>query len=70
VPEARNPEDQLLGADRMLEILNEDPDAEPSVIIGNMKAGMANFVREAEPFDDTTMLCLKYFGPAGTKSIK
>ena len=63
VPEANNEAGELLGNDRMLQILNRLPDADPKDVIANMKDGMAGFVKEADQFDDTTMLCIRFNGP-------
>ena len=59
VPEANNEAGELMGTDRMLEILNRMPDADPRDIISNVKDGMAEYVQSAEQFDDTTMLCIR-----------
>ncbi len=48
VPEATDADSQLFGTDRMLSALNEAVD---------------RFVKDAEQFDDMTMLCLDYNGP-------
>ena len=63
VPVANNEAGELLGNDRMLQILNRLPDADPKDVIANMKDGMAGFVKEADQFDDTTMLCIRFNGP-------
>ncbi len=62
VPEANNEKGELLGKDRMIEILNRKPDAGPKEVIENVKEGIAEYVKEAEQFDDTTMLCVRYNG--------
>ena len=62
VPEANNEAGELMGTDRMLEILNRMPDASPRDVIENVKAGMAEYVKTAEQFDDTTMLCIRLNG--------
>lgn len=62
VPEATSAEDELFGTDRMIEALNRDPDAAPELILKNVRAGVDGFVREAEQFDDLTMLCFRYIG--------
>ena len=62
VPEATNSEQQLFGTDRMLEALNEEKDASPEKLLKNVRAAVDGFVREAEQFDDLTMLCLEYRG--------
>ena len=60
VPEANNEAGELMGTDRMLEILNRIPDASPQDVISNVKEGMAEYVKAAEQFDDTTMLCIRF----------
>ena len=47
--------------------MNRDPDAAPEQILKNVRAGVDGFVKEAEQFDDLTMLCFKYIG-TGDKS--
>ena len=63
VSEAQNSEDELFGYDRMLAALNVDPDADEERIIANVRQAIADFVGDAEQFDDITMLCLEYKGP-------
>ena len=62
VPEATNAESELFGTDRMLDALNEEPDAEPEGILRHVRAAVDGFVKDAEQFDDLTMLCVKYIG--------
>ena len=62
VTEANDAEANMFGTERMLEALNRDPDAEPQVIDRHVHEGIAAFVKDAPQFDDTTMLCMKYFG--------
>ena len=62
VAEATNANDELLGTDRMLEALNAHPEAKPKEAIANVKDGIDQFVRDAEQFDDITILCLDYKG--------
>ena len=52
----------MFGTDRMLEALNREPDAEPEKIIGNVRQAVDDFVKDAEQFDDLTMLCFEYHG--------
>ncbi len=63
VPEATNALQELYGTERMLEALNEHPDASPMDILKNMRKSVDSFVLDAEQFDDLTMLCLEYKGP-------
>ncbi len=62
VPEATDPDEQLFGTDRMLTALNTDPTANPETTLKNVRMSVNAFVREAEQFDDLTMLCLEYKG--------
>ena len=63
VPEAADPDQALFGIDRMLAALNEDPGAGPEQLLKNVRAAVDAFVKDAEQFDDLTMLCLEYRGP-------
>ena len=60
VPEATNAKNELFGTDRMLEALNEAPDAAPEMILKNVRKAVDGFVKDAEQFDDLTMLCVEY----------
>ena len=63
LPEASDPNNVLFGMDRMIEALNIDPEAAPEKIIKTVKESVDGYVKEAEQFDDLTMLCLEYVGP-------
>ena len=62
VPEANDPDGNMFEVKRMIDALNEDPDASPAQILGAVRGQINIFVREAEQFDDLTMLCLNYKG--------
>ena len=62
VPEATNAEKALFGIERMLAALNEDADAAPEQLLRNVRGAVDGFVKDAEQFDDLTMLCLEYRG--------
>ncbi|MBR1758086.1 MAG: SpoIIE family protein phosphatase [Lachnospiraceae bacterium] len=62
VPEATNVENELFGTGRMLETLNESLDAAPEEMLRNMRRAVDDFVKDAEQFDDLTMLALEYKG--------
>ena len=64
VPEATDAENQMFGTERMLAALNEAPEAAPEQILNNVRKAVDDFVKEAEQFDDLTMLCLEYRGAA------
>ena len=62
VPEATDAGGELFGTGRMLDALNESPDAAPREILDNVLKAVDRFVGEAPQFDDLTMLCLTYTG--------
>ncbi|MBR0162478.1 MAG: SpoIIE family protein phosphatase [Oscillospiraceae bacterium] len=62
VPEAMDTDNTLFGTERMLNALNEEPDAAPEKILRNVHQAVDDFVKDAEQFDDVTMLCLEYKG--------
>ena len=62
VPEATNADEEMFGTDRMIEALNTDPGAAPKQILKNVRSAVDDFVKDAEQFDDLTMLCLEYRG--------
>lgn len=59
VPEAANTREEFFGTDRMLEILKQNPWANPEQKIWQVMAGIDEFVGEAPQFDDITMLCVQ-----------
>ena len=62
VPEANDADNRLFGMERMLAALNADPDAAPEQILKNVRGAVDDFVKDAEQFDDLTMLCMEYRG--------
>ncbi|MBR0126739.1 MAG: hypothetical protein IJL99_00605 [Firmicutes bacterium] len=48
--------------DRMLTALNADSKAGPEQLLNNIRTAVDDFVKDAEQFDDLTMLCLEYKG--------
>jgi sigma-B regulation protein RsbU (phosphoserine phosphatase) len=64
VPEATDSGKQMFGTGRMLDALNADPGADPASTLKNVRAAVDGFVKDAEQFDDLTMLCLEYRGAA------
>ncbi len=62
IPEATDSKNQMFGIDRMVAALNEDPDAGVEEIILGMRDAVNRFVKDAEQFDDVTMLALEYKG--------
>ena len=63
LPEATDPGKCMFGTDRILEVLNINPDKNPEQILNTMTEAVNDFVKDAEQFDDLTMLCLHYKGP-------
>ncbi|MDO5476649.1 MAG: PP2C family protein-serine/threonine phosphatase [Eubacteriales bacterium] len=63
LPEATDAEKCMFGTDRILTVLNENPGQDPEQILHTMTEAVAGFVKDAEQFDDLTMLCLRYNGP-------
>ena len=64
VPEATDANESMFGTKRMIEALNRDADASPHEILEGVQKAVDNFVNQAEQFDDLTMLCIEYNGPA------
>ncbi|MBO6301902.1 MAG: PP2C family protein-serine/threonine phosphatase [Ruminiclostridium sp.] len=62
VPEAKNPSGKRFGTDKMLEVLNEDPESSSEDIIKRIRTAIDDFDAGSDPFDDVTIMCLKYFG--------
>ena len=62
VPEATDANKELFGTERMLSALNAQPDASPEQTLQNVRAAVDAFVKDAEQFDDLTMLCVEYRG--------
>jgi len=62
VPEATDAQENMFGMERMLSALNEDPGASPEQILKNVRRSVDGFVKDAEQFDDLTMLCVEYRG--------
>ena len=65
LPEATDPDKNMFGTDRIVEALNAHPGSDPETILANMRENVERFVRDAEQFDDLTMMCLAYHGPEG-----
>ena len=62
VVEAQNTEKALFGIDRTVRALNSAMDVPPEGILRAVDEAVAEFVGEAEQFDDLTMLCIEYRG--------
>jgi sigma-B regulation protein RsbU (phosphoserine phosphatase) len=70
VAEATNAENELFGTERMIEALNKDAAAHPETVLENVRNAVDGFVKEAEQFDDLTMLCMEYISSTQVKENK
>ena len=52
----------MFGMDRIAETLNADPDTDPESTLKTMRKELDGFVKDAEQFDDLTMMCIEYRG--------
>ena len=64
VPEAANGEKEFFGTKRMREALNQVKERQPATLLDQMRSAVDEFVGDAQQFDDLTMLCIRYEGPA------
>ena len=62
VPEATDTQNEMFGTERMLAALNASPEASPQELLNNVRRAVDGFMKDAEQFDDLTMLCLEYRG--------
>ncbi|MBR0374337.1 MAG: PP2C family protein-serine/threonine phosphatase [Mogibacterium sp.] len=62
LPEATSDKGEMYGTDRILAALGEAADQSPEDIIKAVRKSVDGFVKNAEQFDDLTMLCLEYRG--------
>ena len=70
LPEATDPTGKMFGKDRILHALNEAAAASPQGILNHVAEAVDEFVKDAEQFDDLTMLCLEYKGSQGAQKEK
>ena len=61
--EATNEDQEMFGEARVIASLNTVSGRSPKQILKKVTSDVDNFVKEAEQFDDLTMLCLEYRGP-------
>ena len=67
LPEATNAQKELYGTDRMLKVLNENTDVDVHELLYNVTEDVAEFVGDADQFDDMTMLSFYYYGSDSSK---
>ena len=70
LPEATDANGKMFGKERILQVLNEKASASPRAILNHVTGAVNEFVKDAEQFDDLTMLCLEYKGPQGLPQEK
>ena len=63
IPEAINVKVEQYGMDRLTDAINRVKDASMAVTLPAVRKDIADFVGEADQFDDITMLGFAYFGP-------
>ena len=63
LPEATDANKELFGTNRMLDALNGTEGTDPEHVLKGVQKAVDAFVKEAEQFDDLTMLCMDYKGP-------
>lgn len=64
VTEATDAENKMFGEDRLIEVLNRDPGADPEDLLPAVSAAIEEFVGDAPQFDDITMVGFRYNGAA------
>ena len=70
VPEATDANQELFGTERMIAALNSAKNGTSEQVLQGVRQAVDAFVKDAEQFDDLTMLCLEYKGrPEGTRMI-
>ena len=70
VPEATDANKELFGTGRMIAALNSEKNGTPEQVLQGVRRAVDAFVKDAEQFDDLTMLCLEYNGkPEETRTI-
>ena len=60
MPEATDENKELFGIDRLLDALNANDSTTAEEMLHNVKSSVDSFVKDAEQFDDLTMLGLIY----------
>ena len=62
VPEANTASGEMFSLERLLGALNAAADGTPEQILRGVRGALDEFVKDAEQFDDITMLCAEYKG--------
>lgn len=67
VPEATNSDEKMFKIERMLDALNSNDTSSSQELLDKVKSSVGDFVKDAEQFDDLTMLGFKYYGSDDNK---
>ena len=67
LPEATDAGNRMFGMTRTLKALNEVREGTPREVLDHVTREMVSFVGSEIKFDDTTMLCLDYYGDVSNK---
>ena len=67
VPEAADADGNMFGTDKMLDALNGCGGDAPDALIKCVREAVDAFVKDAEQFDDLTMLSVEYKGKMKTR---
>ncbi|MBQ9604721.1 MAG: serine/threonine-protein phosphatase [Firmicutes bacterium] len=62
LPEATDKNNEMFGTERVLDVLNKYKTSAPKEILNGVKTAVEGFVKDAEQFDDMTMLAIHYYG--------
>ena len=63
LPEANNAKGELFNTDRILEVLNRNPDVSAEQLLENMTKAVAEYVGDTPQFDDLTMMAVRLLDP-------
>ena len=64
VTEANNAAQEMFGSQRMIEALRACEEGTPAQVLEGVHNAVSAFIGDTPQFDDLTMLCLQYQGPA------
>ena len=67
--EVKNPEGKMIRTEGFLDVLNKSSDESPEAKLKDVGQSIRDFIKDAEQFDDLTMMCLFYFGDAGADEL-
>ncbi len=70
VNEAQNPEGAEFGLDRFVDLIKDHAACDVNSISDRVLDGLNEFVRNAEQYDDITLLAVKWLGSADMESMK